>query len=82
MLDDVWDSKVVSAFQFPGVLGKLLVTSRNKKLGATSAKVVEIGPSDYKNFSEPLLARLALRDTCTTPGLPSEFQVRLQRGVG
>ena len=82
MLDDVWDSKVVSEFQFLGVSGKLLVTTRNKKLGATSAKIVEIGPNDYRNFSEPLLARLALRGTCTTSALPSEFRVRLQRGVG
>ena len=75
VLDDVWDSKVVRAFQFPGFPGKLLVTTRDANLLATSAEVVEIHSSDCANIAEPLLARLAFRCTPEAFRLPADFQV-------
>ena len=78
VLDDVWDSKIVSAFQFPGFCGKLLVTTRDPNLCATNAEVVKICPSDCREVVEPLLARLAFRGAFEARSLPAEYRVCLQ----
>ena len=84
VLDDVWDSRVVGAFQLPGFRGKLLVTTRDVHLNTPNSELVEILPSDCGDFAEPLLARLALRGSLrgTASCLPSQFQVRLHLGCG
>ena len=78
VLDDVWDSKVVSAFHFPGFCGKLLVTTRDENLGAASGQVVNICPSDCTDLAEPLLVSLAFRGTSGAVSLPADFQMSLQ----
>ena len=81
VLDDVWDRKVVGAFQFPDFAGKVLVTTRDKSISQTSATLVQILPSDYQEVSEALLRRLAFRSSPEAFSLPADYRVSLSTYV-